>query len=400
LLDKLRGALLELDRTTSAIGAPLAKTLDLADRLGASEQRAREHAKALQTLLAGDVIFVDARDQLDAIRLQVAAARGQLGQTIDARYAAVRRRQAMMAIGAAAIAALALIVLVPPIAASASPTTASTVSPVAANPEEYARLVPTPRPAATTSPPAAKPATAPAARPAAVAAAPAAPRSAARPGVRDGIVSAEVMAARSAAGLEPTYRPSEAATVRGAPAPVERPVPPAPSVSPDGWRDAATLCTDIARVSDSHEVSALLARAASLLNASGIVLWMTANGDGELAPAASTGYDERLVARLGKISRDADNVTAAAYRDAAPKTSAARGDASAALAIPLLTPGGPVGVLSAEIREASDVDAQRQALATILAAQLSMLLGAATYTAGASQASGAGEAGEVSRAGG
>jgi hypothetical protein len=129
-------------------------------------------------------------------------------------------------------------------------------------------------------------------------------------------------------------------------------------------------------VSDSQEVSALLARAATLLNAAGIVLWMKSDGGHELAPAAATGYDDRLVARLGRLSRDADNVTAAAFREASARISVARGGAAAALAVPLLSPTGPVGVLSAEIRDVPEVDTQRQALAAILAAQLSMLLGA------------------------
>lgn len=119
LLDKLRGALLELDRSTSSLGTPLTGTLDLSDRLAAAEQRAREYARASQPLLAGDVIFADARDHLDAIRLQVAAARGQLGQATDVRYAAIRRQQMMFAAGAVAIAVVGLLILVP--TASAPP---------------------------------------------------------------------------------------------------------------------------------------------------------------------------------------------------------------------------------------------------------------------------------------
>ena len=81
LLDKLRGSLLELDRVAASHGAPITETLDLSDRLAAAEQRAREHVRNGQPLLAGDVIFTDARDLLDAIRVQVARARGQLAQT-------------------------------------------------------------------------------------------------------------------------------------------------------------------------------------------------------------------------------------------------------------------------------------------------------------------------------
>ena len=385
LLDKLRGTLLELDRSSSPMGASLAATLDLSDRLAAVEQRAREHARANQPLLAGDVIFADARDQLDAIRLQVASVRGQLGQAADARYAAVRRQQVMWALSAAGLAALALLSLVPIAAMRAEPVVAGDVRAPAdlSLVDEYARVVTTARPngSATPQPAVAKtiPAAPPVARPASAssppATAPAPARPSARPASRDGIVSAEVMAARSAAGLEPSHRLSDAAAPRAATVLPSRPA--ASPIPAEGWREAAALCTDIARVSDSQEVSALLARAATLLNAAGIVVWMKSDGSQELAPAASTGYDDRLVSRMGTISRDADNVTAAAFREASPKISAARGDASAALAVPLLSPAGPVGVLSAEIREVAEVDAQRQALAAILAAQLSMLLGGA-----------------------
>ena len=48
------------------------------------------------------------------------------------------------------------------------------------------------------------------------------------------------------------------------------------------------------------------------------------------------------------------------------------------MAVPLMAPSGAVGVLSAELRESPDVDAQPLAIATIVAAQLSKLLANAT----------------------
>jgi hypothetical protein len=379
LFDKLRGTLLELDRTTASAGVSLAATLDLSDRLASTEQRAREHARANQPLLAGDVLFADARDQLDAIRLQVANARGQLAQAADARHAAVRREQVLWAMAAAGLAALALLSLVPVTTTRAEPHSAGEPRPPAdlSALDEYARVVPASRPAVASPVPAvpktvasattttgSRPSSAPAPTPAA--------RPSSRAVGRDGIVSAEVMAARSAAGLEPSRRAPEPPSPRTPPAATS---PPAPPVNADGWRETAALCTDIATVSDSQEVSALLTRAATLLNAAGIVLWLKSNGGQELAAAASTGYDDRIVARLGTISREADNVTAAAFREASARTTAARGGTPAAMAVPLVSPAGPVGVLSAEIREVAEVDPQRQALAVILAAQLSMLLG-------------------------
>jgi hypothetical protein len=362
---------------------PLTGTLDLSDRLAAAEQRAREHARANQPLLAGDVIFSEARDHLDAIRLQVAAARGQLAQAGDQRYAAIRRQQMMLAVGAAAITVLALLILVPPVVARGSAAPVPAESSAAADPaslDEYARVIPTPKPAVSATPGASTPKPLPTSA-ASTRPATAAPTVTSRPvqrsGVREGTPSAEVMAARSAAGLDPSHRVSDSTGTRATPSSVTLDRTTAPANS--AWPEAAALCTDIARVSDSQEVSALLARAASLLNASGIVLWMASEGGRELAPAASTGYDDRLVSRIGTISRDADNLTANAFRDAVARTSAARGDSASALAVPLLTPAGPVGVLSAELRDTA-VDPQRQAIATILSAQLSMLLGSGPAT--------------------
>lgn len=151
---------------------------------------------------------------------------------------------------------------------------------------------------------------------------------------------------------------------------------PAPAVAPGiSLREAAAVCTELGRVSQSIEISALLERAAQVLNASGVVVWMASPDRHEMYPAASAGYDERLLTRIGAIKRDANNVTAGALRDAAPRTSAKTAASAAALAVPLMTPLGPVGVFSAEILEVPAVDETRLAVATIFAAQLATLLG-------------------------
>lgn len=138
---------------------------------------------------------------------------------------------------------------------------------------------------------------------------------------------------------------------------------------------AASLCTDLAGVVDSRDLGGLLERTAGVLEASGVIVWV-AGGDGEaLFPVASHGYDEQTIARIGSIRRDAANLTAAAYRDAALKTSRASGPSAAALASPLIGPGGACGVLSAELRQASEVSSAAAALATILSAQLGTLVG-------------------------
>ena len=110
---------------------------------------------------------------------------------------------------------------------------------------------------------------------------------------------------------------------------------------------------------------------------------MASDGRDGLVPAAASGYDERMVSRIGTISRTDDNLTANAFRDGAARTSKGRAGSQAALAVPLLTPSGPAGVLSAELCDAQEVDPQQLAIAMIVAAQLSMVLATESRNHGA-----------------
>jgi hypothetical protein len=320
LVDRLRAATLELEPAASAAGATLTETLDLTDRLAAAEQRAREHLRAGQRLLAGEVIFTDARDLLDGMRLQIAGARRAVAETAGRTHAEIRREQAMLALGAAGILAFATLLLVIPGGAAAG--TAATV------------------PAATTAK-----------------------------------TERDEPAARvtSRASIAPRTTASPGAPTVSTPA--RDVAPAAPVVSTVSLREAAAVCTELGRVSQSIEISALLERGAKVLNASGAIVWMASSDAREMYPAVSAGYDERLITRIGAIKRDANNVTAAAFRDATPRTSTALAASAAALAVPLMTPLGPVGVFSAEIRDVTSVDESRLAVATIFAAQLATLLG-------------------------
>lgn len=331
LIDRLRTSVVEIDAPAAAAGVPLTETLDLIDRVQAAEQRAREYVTRGEALMAGDVIFTEARDLLDAIRLQVARAHTALADRAGADQAAVRRQQLLLGLGAAGVLAFAtLLLVVPPRPGEASASPARPVAAPALEEDEYgasARLVSR------------------------------VPRTAAD---------------RTAASGAASPSASRAGASTGTAAPAPSGSPPAPPVS---LREAAAICTDLGRASQAVEIAALLRRAADVLGASGTVVWIASPGGHELYPAASAGYDERLLARIGSIRRDAINVTAAAFREATPKTSAATGSSPAALAVPLLTPLGAVGVLSAEVRAVPEVDDARLALATIFAAQLASLVG-------------------------
>ena len=91
-------------------------------------------------------------------------------------------------------------------------------------------------------------------------------------------------------------------------------------------------------------------RAAAVLDATGVIVWIASNDGSSLSPVATHGFDPKLVARIGRIARDSANLTAAAFRDNVPRVSAATATAPAALAVAMCGPTGPVGVLSVELK--------------------------------------------------
>jgi hypothetical protein len=157
-----------------------------------------------------------------------------------------------------------------------------------------------------------------------------------------------------------------------APEPVVVKMPPPPPVP--RLPEAAQLCGELARVSDGAQIAPLLKRAADVLDATGLIVWVASSDGAALVPAASCGYDDRMIARVGSLPRDAENLTAAAFRDGARRTSAARAGAPAAIAVPLIGPSGPIGVLSGEIRHVERVGETPSALASIFAAQFATLV--------------------------
>jgi hypothetical protein len=126
------------------------------------------------------------------------------------------------------------------------------------------------------------------------------------------------------------------------------PPPPAPGLS---LADAAAVCADLAKVVDSRDVPALFDRAAAVLAAKGAVLWLPDPGGAMLRPSLTHGYSERVLAKMGPLQVDAENLTSLAYRSMRPQT--VNGDAPGspgAIAVPLLSSSGCVGVLAAETR--------------------------------------------------
>jgi hypothetical protein len=154
--------------------------------------------------------------------------------------------------------------------------------------------------------------------------------------------------------------------------PPEPASPPASSaVTPAPQPDlalVADVCGALARTTDAGSLRDALARAAAVLDARGIVVWIGAGE--ELFPALAHGYDERIVARLGPIPRDAANATAAAWRSAQMRTVPADAASHGAVAVPLSGVNGCVGVFAVELRDGGEQNAATQAAAAVIAAQL------------------------------
>ena len=134
----------------------------------------------------------------------------------------------------------------------------------------------------------------------------------------------------------------------------------------------ADVCGALARTADVNSLRDALARAASVLQARGIVIWIGAGE--ELFPALAYGYDDRIVARLGPIPRNAPNATAAAWRSAQMRTVPADAASHGAIAVPLSGVSGCVGVFAAELRDGREQDAATQAVASLIAAQLATIV--------------------------
>jgi GAF domain-containing protein len=127
-------------------------------------------------------------------------------------------------------------------------------------------------------------------------------------------------------------------------------------------------------VLDAGDVQGLLARAAELLSARGVIVWVAGRQGASLYPMFTYGYPAAVLIRLGSISSDARNATAAAWRSGELTAVAGAGDRPGALVTPIVTADGCVGVLAAEIADGREMDGDVRALATIFSAQLATVV--------------------------
>jgi hypothetical protein len=180
-----------------------------------------------------------------------------------------------------------------------------------------------------------------------------------------------IMPATSASSPPASVVPAPLAT----PAPSATPPPaPAPQRPSANLAAAAELCVDLAKVVDADDVPSLLERTAMVLDARGIVVWAIDSDGARLRASLSHGYPDKVLAKLRPLQIDADNVTSLACRSLQPQmVNGALADDPAALAIPLLTGSGCVGVMSVELRQ-NRPHADLLPVARILGAQFSTLI--------------------------
>jgi hypothetical protein len=151
--------------------------------------------------------------------------------------------------------------------------------------------------------------------------------------------------------------------------------PAAPEPPALDLKAVAAVCSDLARVGDTRSVPALLDRAATLLDAAGIVLWIADPDGRELTPIMVHGYAPQMASRLGTIARESPNVTASAYRTGLLQTVKGDSISNGAIAAPLVGAGGCLGVMAAEMKNGGEQRDALLAAATIIASQLSTLVG-------------------------
>ncbi len=339
------------DRPVSAAGTDAkpgaASCADARNDLAAierAETNVRADLRAEQTQPAADLVFGELREANQALLAHVEEVR--LGQAAaDAMAAATLRTRQLATVGGAALFAVLILLLLTP--GGGKPSTAKVgssqpasgdnadTSPASSLPLHGGHL-------SITMPPTPPPADLK---------------------VRPAAASAE---RESAEGVREPRRPQAEPGLR-------RPAAPS-GVGAAELSAAAGLCTDLAQLHEPAALHELLERVAKLLDAAGIVVWVDDAASAELRPALSHGYPAHALTRMRAISRSDDNATASAFRDRVLRVVPGDAHGNGAVAVPLLGPRGCVGVMAAEIRGGRECDRSTQALATIVAAQLAVLV--------------------------
>jgi len=139
--------------------------------------------------------------------------------------------------------------------------------------------------------------------------------------------------------------------------------------------ELASLCTELARVERADQMQEWLQKAAGVVDAAGLIVWLWRDATRTLTPALVYGYSDQVIAQLPPVTVDADNVTAAAFRSGVPCVEPGTEHVNGALAVPMPTPAGSSGVLAIELRNGAERTDAALAIASVFAAMLGQLIG-------------------------
>jgi hypothetical protein len=252
-LDRARKTLtaLAVEAVSTEAKSAVTTTGSMLDDFAKIDRRAMDYVRANQRLMASDLIFADGLELTDAVLASLEHARSAELTASATAVDTFKRRQIFALVAGAAAAVLAVLLLLPraepePIrgalfertnstraAESVRPATASAAAPDGWSPPRRTKAEPVP---------------------------PAPP-----PPLQIDSPAAETTLAAPLADHEP-------------------PAFQAPAAQATDFGGVAVLCSDLARVVDTRALPSLLERAASLLDASGIVLWIADPDGRELIP--------------------------------------------------------------------------------------------------------------------
>jgi GAF domain-containing protein len=306
---------------SAAAGQALIDAASAVTEFGNVDKRVRDYLKADESLMASDVVFSEGTVAASRAAAQVETGRLAEHQAFDADEATLRRLEAYAIGGAAGLSGLILLILG---LARGSGSQASVVLESETPPKVDEDELP----------------------------------------LRESPGSLGRMAAKA---------PPQSASI---------PPSAAPAPSSLALKAAAALCTEFGRIRDLGELKMLLGRAARVMDANGLVVWL-GNADGvDLQPVIAHGYSDQVLSLMRPVARTADNAAAAAYRSGALQTVASRaGSPLGAIVAPLLSADGCIGALTAEVKDGNEKSEQVQALASIFAAQLAGILASSAASA-------------------
>jgi transcriptional regulator with XRE-family HTH domain len=165
------------------------------------------------------------------------------------------------------------------------------------------------------------------------------------------------------------------------PRPRSQPVP-APAISPAeplpeaiDMAAVAHLCTRLGCAQEAEEVTAVLEEAALILDLVGLILWIPDAVGVVLTPVFAHGYADEMLAQTARVTTDADNASAESFRTGRMCIVSGNDVRTGAIVAPLLTPLGCAGVLAVEVKSGGERREDVRSALTILAAQMSTLMG-------------------------